>query len=163
MVALVLTQFVLAAIFEEMEKGPAKGDMIGTHKAVGITVLVLAALRLAWRFTNPVPVLPATTRNYERVLSRIAHTLLYILLVSMPLSGWMMSSAGGRTVSYFGLFDLPNLVAESEAIGDFFHEFHEIAAVIFVAVIALHLLAALKHHFVDKNDVLRRIVPGWYK
>ncbi len=159
---LVVTQFLLAAIFEEMERGPAKGELIGTHKAIGITILALALLRLAWRFTNRPPVLPDTLKNYERILSRISHTLLYILLLSMPLSGWSMSSASGRTVSYFGLFDLPNLVGESEAIGDFFHEFHEIAATVLFATVAVHVLAALKHHFIDRNDVLRRMLPGWF-
>jgi cytochrome b561 len=159
-VALVITQFVLANVAEDLPLGPDKVGVLARHKSVGITILMLALLRLAWRTANPVPVLPAGLKTWERRLARGTHAALYVLLFAIPLSGWAMSSARNFPVSWFGLVQLPDFVQPSRAAYDLFHEVHEVLGRLLIAVTVLHVLAALKHHFVLKDDVLRRMLPA---
>lgn len=158
-VALIVTQYVLVQIFEDMPLGMAKIKMIGNHKAVGMTVLMLAVLRLIWRWANPVPPLPGTLKSYERRLAHISHILLYVLIFSIPLSGWIMSSVANIPVSYFGLFTFPDLVGPNKSLVDQVKEVHEILNVILLVTVAVHVAAALKHHFILKDNVLKRMLP----
>jgi cytochrome b561 len=157
--ALIVTQFVLANLAEDLPLGAAKFAMLARHKSVGMTILMLAILRLLWRIGHAPPPLPAAMPQYERRLARITHVLLYALLFAMPLSGWLMSSAKNFPVSWFGLFAWPNLIAPDPVKFDFFKELHEVLATTLFAVALLHIAAALKHHFYDKNEVLRRMLP----
>lgn len=158
-VALVITQFVLATIAGDLPLGMRKLAMLARHKSVGITILALALLRLAWRWSNPTPVLPATLRPYEVLLARFTHTALYALLIAMPLTGWIMSSARSFAVSWFGLLQLPDLVRPNRALYDAMLTTHGVLAWTLATIATLHVLAALKHHFVLKDDVLRRMLP----
>jgi cytochrome b561 len=158
-VALVITQFVLANLELDLPLGVHKLALLAKHKSVGITILMLAALRLIWRWRNPTPLLPTTLKPYERALARFTHAALYVLLFAMPLTGWMMSSARNFPVSWFNLFQLPDLVAPNRPLYGFLHETHETLSWMLVAVASLHVLGALKHHFVLKDDVLRRMLP----
>ncbi len=158
-VALIITQFVLASIAEDLPLGMEKLATIARHKSVGITILALAVVRLVWRWVNPTPELPGTLKPYERVLARVTHGTLYALLFAMPLSGWMMSSARNFPVSWFNLVQLPDLVPPSQTLYEIMHETHEILATVLVVAVALHVLAALKHHFILRDDVLRRMLP----
>jgi cytochrome b561 len=157
-VALILTQFILITLAERAQLGE-RITLLARHKSVGITILMLAALRLLWRWLNTTPQLPTTLKPYERGLARLTHAALYFLLFAMPLTGWMMSSARNFPVSWFNLFQLPDLVAPNRPLYELFHETHERLAWALVAVAALHVLAALKHHFILKDDVLRRMLP----
>lgn len=158
-VVLVVTQFVLAFIAEDLPLGMQKLAVLARHKSVGITILVLATLRLLWRAANRSPGMPAGMAGWEKLGARAAHALLYALLFAVPLAGWIMSSAKNFPVSWFGLFQLPDLVAPSEATFDIAHEAHEILAFTLGGVATLHLLAALKHHFINRDSVLRRMLP----
>ena len=158
-VLLVVTQFVLAFIAEGLPVGLQKLAVLARHKSVGITILALATLRLLWRAANRTPEMPATMANWEKAAARGAHGLLYALLLAVPLAGWIMSSAKNFPVSWFGLFQLPDLVAPSETTFDIAHDAHEILAFTLGAVATLHLLAALKHHFVNRDVVLKRMLP----
>lgn len=158
-VALVITQVTLAKIAEDLPLGMEKLAMLARHKSVGITILALATLRLLWRWANPVPPLPPTLRPYERRLAHFTHVALYVLLFAMPLSGWAMSSARGFPVSWFGLLQLPDFVAKSRPLYETLHETHESLAYALGAVALLHVAGALKHHFVLRDDVLRRMLP----
>jgi cytochrome b561 len=159
-VALILTQFTLITLAERQpELSSQQIALILNHKSVGITILMLATLRLAWRVLNPTPVLPDTLKPYERFLAKFTHAALYGLIFAMPLSGWLMSSARNFSVSWFGLFPLPNLVGQDKKLYDTLHETHEVLAVTLIVVATLHVLAALKHHFFLKDDVLRRMLP----
>jgi cytochrome b561 len=120
---------------------------------------MLAVLRLTWRWLNPTPALPDTLKPHERFLARFTHAALYVLIFIMPLSGWMMSSARNFPVSWFGLFQLPDLVGQDKRLYDTLHETHETLATALIVIAALHVLAALKHHFFLKDDVLRRMLP----
>jgi cytochrome b561 len=158
-VALIITQFVLASKADALPLGLAKIGVLAQHKSVGMTVFGLAIVRLLWRFMNPVPPMPADTPSWQRVAAHISHGALYALILITPLFGWMMSSARNFPVSYFGLFTLPDLVQPDKALYEFFHEAHEAlaAAIFFIAL--LHAAAALKHHFFDRDNVLRRMLP----
>ncbi len=158
-VALVITQFVVITIAHDLPLGGEKIALLARHKSVGITILMLAALRLLWRLFNPVPSLPGTLKPYERVLAHVTHIGLYALLFAMPITGWMMSSARNFPVSWFGLVQLPDLVAPDRGLFETLHETHELLGKALIAIAVLHVLAALKHHFLLKDDVLRRMLP----
>jgi cytochrome b561 len=158
-VALLILQITLALWADELH-GVQKLAMLARHKSVGLTIMALALLRLLWRWMNPTPPLPPTLKPYERTLARGTHALLYVLLFALPLSGWTMSSARGFPVSWFGFFQLPDLVLKSKPLYEALVDTHEILASVLVALVVLHVAAALKHHFLLKDDVLRRMLPA---
>jgi cytochrome b561 len=159
-VALIITQFTLITLAENQPKLSSEQiALILRHKSVGITILMLAVLRLTWRWLNPTPPLPDTLKPYERFLARFTHAALYVLIFIMPLSGWTMSSARNFPVSWFGLFQLPDLVGQDKRLYDTLHDTHETLAATLIVIAVLHVLAALKHHFFLKDDVLRRMLP----
>lgn len=131
-----------------------------THKAIGITVLVLSVLRVVWRLAHRPPPLPESVPGWQATAARISHAVFYILLIAMPVSGWLMSSNSEvlRPLTWFGLFDIPYLTI-SPAAGDAGHEIHELLAIPFAALVLLHIAAALKHHFIDRDAVLARMAP----
>jgi len=159
-VALIIVQVTLAALADDLPPGVKKLTMLARHKSVGITILMLAIVRLLWRWANPTPALPLTLKPYEQRLARVTHGLLYVLLFAMPLSGWMMSSARGFPVSWFGFFQLPDLVPKSKPLYEALLTTHETLAIVLGAVVALHVAAALKHHYMLRDDVLRRMLPA---
>jgi cytochrome b561 len=158
-VVLIIAQVILANIAEDLPLGMKKLAMFARHKSVGITILVLAVIRLAWRWANPTPELPSTLKPYERVLANVTHAGLYILLFAMPLTGWMMTSARGFPVSWFNLFQLPDFVPKNQSLYNAMKETHDTLALALYAIVFLHVVAALKHHFVLKDDTLRRMLP----
>ena len=158
-VALLIAQVTLALMAEDLPASARKLSLLARHKSVGITILMLVVLRLLWRLANPTPDLPPTLRPYERKLARATHALLYALLIAMPLTGWTMSSARGFPVSWFGFFQLPDLVPKSKPLYDALVTTHAALAVVLGAVVALHVAAALKHHFWLRDDTLRRMLP----
>ena len=160
-VLFIVAQFTLATLLvDELPAGAKKLTLLSRHKSIGITILMLALVRLAWRWSNPTPTLPDTLKPYERVLARLTHALLYVLLFAIPLSGWLMSSARGFPVSWFGFLQLPDLVPKNKALYEALLTTHGILAWTLGIVATVHLVAALKHHFVLKDDVLRRMLPS---
>jgi cytochrome b561 len=157
-VVLIIVQVTLASLADDAPPLKKLG-LLARHKSVGLTILALAILRLAWRWINPTPELPTTLKPYERALARFTHAMLYLLLFAMPLSGWMMSSARGFPVSWFGLFQLPDLVPKDKALYEGLLATHATLACVLGAVVALHVAAALKHHFYLRDDTLRRMLP----
>jgi cytochrome b561 len=157
-VALLIVQFVLADRADDL-KGLAKIKPLEDHKSFGITILSLALLRLAWRWMNPVPKTPHTVPRWQQLGAHISHYGLYVLLFTTPLLGWMMSSARNFPVSWFRLFTLPDLVAPNRSLYEFLNEAHEVSAKLIFVLALLHAAAALKHHFIDKDNVLRRMLP----
>src|SRR6202046_5089493 len=157
--ALVVTQFVLANLEDDLPIGAHKLALLARHKSVGMTILMLAVLRLLWRLWNPPPALPLGMKPVERVLARASHYTFYVLLFAMPITGWMMSSAKNYSVSWFGLFTWPNLIGKNEAAFNFLHSTHEILSDVLLAIAVLHIVAALKHHFWNKDNVLLRMLP----
>jgi len=158
-VALLIVQVSTALLADDMPLGLAKLAMLARHKSFGMTILALALIRVLWRLANPAPPLPATLKPYERALARVTHVLLYALLFAMPLSGWAMSAALNYPVSWFHLFTWPNPVSPDKHLAEILKDVHETLAYVLAATVTLHILAALKHHFVLKDDTLRRMLP----
>ncbi|HMK84821.1 MAG TPA: cytochrome b [Steroidobacteraceae bacterium] len=157
--ALIVNQFVLAWMADDLPQGARKLALLATHKSFGMTILMLAILRLAWRFTHPAPALPAGMSRLERRLARVTHVGFYVLLFVQPITGWMMSSAKNYSVSWFGLFTWPNLIGPNKTAFEYLRTTHDSLSDVLFAIAVLHILAALKHHFWHRDDVLVRMLP----
>jgi cytochrome b561 len=157
--ALIVTQFVLGWTAADLPLGMHKLALLARHKSFGMTILMLAIVRLLWRFKHPAPALPAGMTPMERFLAHSTHHALYVLLFAIPLTGWMMSSAKNYSVSWFGVFTWPNLISQNDAAFDFLKTTHYWLGNALFAIVVLHILAALKHHFWNKDDVLARMLP----
>jgi cytochrome b561 len=114
---------------------------------------------LSWRLFNPPPALPAGMSKLERVLAKATHIAFYVLLFAMPFTGWLMSSAKNYSVSWFGLFTWPDLVGKNEQAFEVLKQTHDAMSVVLLSIAILHILAALKHHFWNKDDVFKRMLP----
>jgi len=130
------------------------------HKSLGILILALVALRLLWRLSNPTPRLPDTTPALERWLAHAGHALLYLLMLAMPLSGWVISSASGFGLQVFGLFKLPEIVGADKELQSLAETVHYWLFWALAALVLVHVAAALKHHLIARDNVLRRMLPG---
>ncbi|MFM7404713.1 MAG: cytochrome b [Erythrobacter sp.] len=134
-------------------------NLIPIHKASGMTVLALSLVRIAWRLTWRVPPYPATMSAARVMAARTVHLLFYALMLAMPISGWIMASAGKYPLTWFGLFDLPKLaVTRDEPAYLVAREAHELLGWLFLALAILHIAAALRHHFVLRDNILRRML-----
>ena len=139
---------------------PLKAEVFGYHKAWGMVILALTLGRLTWRFTHRVPPLPADLTRWEAALARTVHTIFYVLLIGLPLGGWLANSLGGRTIDVFGLFTIPALpVGENGDLAGQIFDAHALGGSIFIALIGLHILGALKHTFFDRNGGIFRMLP----
>lgn len=136
-----------------LPNSPYKFEIYALHKSFGLLVLWLVGLRILWRLFNKQPEANASHKSWERLLAKLAHFLLYIAMIGMPLSGWLMSSAGEYPVPFFGL-QMPDLVGKNPDLGAFMHEVHEVLGSVLIGTIFLHALGALKHHFIDKDSTL---------
>jgi cytochrome b561 len=157
--ALIVTQFTLGWMAGDLPLGAHKLALLTRHKSFGMTILMLAVIRIIWRWLNPPPELPAGMSALERTLARATHVAFYVLLFAMPITGWLMSSAKNYSVSWFGLFTWPDLIAKNSAAFEALKTTHHGLSKALLAIAILHVLAALKHHFWDKDDVLSRMLP----
>ena len=132
--------------------------IIGLHKSLGLTIILLSMLRIGWRLANPPPSLPAHMTVLERRLARLSHGAFYILMLVLPLSGWALASTGRASILWFGLAVVPRLPVAGAQRG-LFGESHALLAWTMVALLALHVLAALKHHILDRDDVVAGMLP----
>ncbi len=154
---MVVLQFVLARLAENAEQTDStlrQLALLANHKSVGITILALVVIRLLWRRRAPPPPLPPTMDQWQVLASRISHWTLYGLLLLLPVSGWLMSSASAYSVSWFNLLQLPDLVAPNDALEETLERIHETLAVTLLIVAGIHVLAAVKHAVIDKDGVL---------
>jgi cytochrome b561 len=155
---LIIGLLCLGWYVEDLPKGPEKAALIGWHKSFGLTVLILSLFRLYWRRTSPTPApLGQATPVQLKVATSVQHVL-YAAIALMPLTGWLMSSSAGRDVSFFEMFTLPPLFWKSEFFNGVFHWLHSTIAIILVIALVLHIAAALKHHFLERNDTLNRML-----
>lgn len=129
------------------------------HKWIGLTILVLAALRLLWRIFHPAPPLPGTIAGWERRLAPWVHAALLLLLLAMPISGWLMSSAGGVSVVWFGVLPLPDLVPRDGETFTILRTLHYGLAWTLIGLLALHVTAVLHHDVLRRDGVFRRMSP----
>lgn len=161
-IALLIIVNIVIALATDDWHGPARSAAMQIHKATGLTILVLSIARIAWRLAHRPPPFPAVIRRWEAVVARTVHWLFYVLMIVLPLSGWLMISAAGqrKPFSWYGLFGLPYLPVQGDkAMGGFAHETHEVLGYAMIALIALHVAAALKHHYFDQTRLLARMWP----
>ena len=138
---------------------PARLKLYNWHKWAGVTILALSALRLAWRLSHRPPAeLPAPA--WQQRVARLTHGALYALFLAVPLSGWAYSSAAGFPVVLFGVLPLPDFVAADRALAESIKPLHGALAWALAALVVLHVAAALKHQFVDRDGLLLRMLPG---
>jgi cytochrome b561 len=155
--ALVITALGMGWIMTDMVTSPLKLQVYSWHKWVGVTVLALFFVRALWRLTHRAPALlpmPA----WERCSALFMHGFLYVMLLVQPITGWLYSNATGRAIVYLGLIPLPNLVAKDKVLAATFKELHDTGGLVLSIAVGLHLLAALKHHCIDRDDTLRRML-----
>lgn len=144
----------------DLPLSPQKLKFYAWHKWAGVTAFALVWLRLVWRITHRPPALPANMPKIMQFAAHAGHLLLYVLMIAIPLSGWLMSSAKGFQTVYFGIWPIPDLLGKDKALGELLETVHGGLNLLFVAVIAGHIGAALKHHFIDRDDILRRMLPA---
>lgn len=157
--ALVFAGWGLGWFMTDLPASPDKLRYYSWHKWLGVTVFLLALVRALWRATHAPPPLPATTAPWQVRAARVSHFLFYVLLLALPLSGWLMSSAKGFQTVYLGVVPLPDLLGKDKALGETLEEVHEVLGEALAWLVALHVIAAAKHHFIDRDRVLRRMLP----
>ena len=148
---------VLGLYMQDLPLSPQKLALYSWHKWFGVTVFVLLWFRLAWRLSHPPPDLSDSLSPRLRRAAHAGHVSLYVLMILIPLSGWLMSSAKGFQTVWFGLVPIPDLIGKSRALGDLLQQVHKVLNIILMLALAGHILAALWHHFVLKDDTLRRM------
>lgn len=164
----IITLLAMGAVMVRLTPGGSlQFNVYQLHKSLGITVLVLSLLRLAWRLFNPPPPLPANLDPWERALARVTHVGFYVLMIALPFSGWMMVSASVWNIPtvIFGAFTLPHLpvlgdLQNKKPVEEALKEVHEALAIGMFVLLMLHVAGALKHQFVLRDDTLARMLPG---
>jgi cytochrome b561 len=160
MVLLLVTLFSVGLYMSDLPLSPWKLKIYSWHKWAGVTAFLLALARIIWRLMHRPPALPAHMPRWQWLAAHAGHTLLYLLMFAIPLSGWLMSSAKGFQTVYFGLLPIPDLLAKNKELGNLLQEVHETLNWILILIVAGHAGAALVHHFVDRDDVLTRMLPA---
>jgi cytochrome b561 len=166
----IVAQYFLAEAAEDAEGAAIEPfSAAGIHAALGMTLLALAVFRLAWRLIETPPARPPAMKSYQIALARAAHIAFYVLLFAVPLSGWALATANGQGLSFLGWFELPQFGPVTQAplpgieggmLGkDQLEELHEVLFNVLVGLAALHILASLKHQFIDRDGVLRSMLP----
>lgn len=158
-VVLVLCLAGVGLLMDELPNSPTKVQVYALHKSFGLTVLALTVLRLLWRLVAGVPQPVPGTPRWQVVVASLTHGALYVVLLAMPLSGWLYNSAAGYPLQWFTLFNLPGLSERDPDVRRFAHEAHETLFLVLAAIVTLHALAALKHHYFDRDRTLARMLP----
>ncbi|OYY93807.1 MAG: hypothetical protein B7Y41_10095 [Hydrogenophilales bacterium 28-61-23] len=158
---LIVVAYVLANLLEDMTLSPQKLQLYAWHKWVGMSVLFLLPLRLLLRFVDRFDHRTELTM-LEVKASAAMHGVLYLLLIAVPVSGWLHSSAAGFSVVWFGVLPLPDLVGKDKALAEIFGELHEVSVNLLVVLAVVHAAAALYHHHIRRDGVLVRMAP-WIK
>ena len=156
---LILTNLAFGLYLVGLPLSPQKLRYFSYHKWIGVTVFLLSAARLLWRVFHPAPALPATMPDWEKRAAHVSHFALYVLFFAAPLSGWLFSSANGFQTVYLGVLPIPDLLPKNKELAEVLKIAHHWINYTLAAVIALHVAAALKHHFHDRDDVLVRMLP----
>ena len=156
---LVFAAFPLGVYMHELPLSPDKLRLYSYHKWIGVSIFLLAVLRVTWRSTHRPPPLPAAMPHWEKLAANTVHYLLYVLLFAVPLSGWLMSSAKGFQTVWFGVLPLPDLVGKDKALGELLTELHETLNFLLLGLVFAHIGAALKHHFIERDGILARMIP----
>jgi cytochrome b561 len=163
MAALILAQIALGVMAASWRLSPTKLNLFFWHKSTGMLILLLLALRLLWRLANSTPALPSGMAAWERTAAQLSHGLLYVLMIALPVTGWIVNSASNIPFRIFWLIPLPAIVAPDKATADLVALVHGGLFALLALVLVAHIGAALRHHFVKRNTVLVRMLPGEWR
>lgn len=156
---LILTNLAFGLYVHGLQLSPLKLKIINWHKWAGVTIFALALLRLVWRAGHRPPALPGAMPAWQRLGAHAVHGMLYVLMFAVPLTGWLMSSAKGFQTVYFGVLPIPDLLAKDKVLGDALLTVHAWLNYLLLALVAGHAAMALKHHLIDRDDILVRMAP----
>lgn len=156
---LILCAFTLGLYMHELPLSPHKLRLYSYHKWLGISIFLLVCLRLYWRLSHRPPQLPASMPHWERIAAESVHYALYVLMLMIPVSGWLMSSAKGFQTVWFGILPLPDLVGKDAELGELLEQVHGLLNYTLAGLLAGHVGAALKHHFIERDEILSRMLP----
>ena len=155
-----LTSFGVGLYMADLPVSPQRLKLYNWHKWAGVTILLLSAVRLAWRLTHRPPAeLPAPA--WQQRAAHWTHRTLYLLFFAVPLAGWAYSSAAGFPVVWFGVLPLPDFVSADKVLAEAIKPLHGALAWALAALAGVHIGAALKHHFIDRDGLLTRMLPRW--
>lgn len=157
---LIIVTIPIAWTMLRVGEGPLQNFLFVVHESIGLTIFLLAVLRVVWRFVAPPPPLPASVPQGRALLAHANHWLLYLLLFLMPVTGYLSVVAGGYPLNFFALFNVPRLVEKSESLAKFTENAHLALQYAVYALVLIHVAAALHHHLVQRDGVLRRMWPG---
>jgi cytochrome b561 len=155
----IIGTFSLGIYMHELPLSPDKLKLYSWHKWVGVSIFLLVLARIVWRLSHRPPAPVAGMPVWQQRAAEAVHVLLYVLMVAIPLSGWLMSSAKGVPTVWFGVLPLPDLLGKDKALGDLLATVHKTLNLSMAALVLAHTAAALKHHLVDRDDVLVRMLP----
>ncbi|MDO8299166.1 MAG: cytochrome b [Lacisediminimonas sp.] len=156
---LFLGMLALGLYMQDLPLSPDKLQLFSWHKWGGVTLFLLVLVRLAWRLAHRPPALPLAMSPLQRFAAHAGHALLYVLMLAIPLSGWLMSSAKGFQTVWFGVLPIPDLLGRDKQLGALLTQVHEVLNLVFMGLLAVHIGAALKHHFIDRDNILQRMLP----
>jgi cytochrome b561 len=157
---MIIGAFTLGLVMTDMPGiTPTKLKYFSWHKWAGVTILALAALRLLWRLTHKAPAYPAGMPAWQMTSANVLHGMLYVLMFAVPLSGYFYTLASGYPVVYFGVLELPVLIDKNEQLKPVLQAVHYWLNMGMAACVALHVAAALKHHFIDRDGLIKRMMP----
>jgi cytochrome b561 len=157
--ALIASGFTLAMYMTDLPRSAQKLQYLSWHRWIGMTVFILVVARLAWRLTHPAPALPATMPAWQQRTAALVHAMLYALVLAIPPTGWLYSSASGVPTVYLGLLQLPDLLDKDKALAEQLKLVHITLNYTMLTLVVIHVAAALKHHFVERDGVLGRMLP----
>ncbi len=156
---LILGNLAFGLYMVDLQLSPAKLRFYSWHKWAGVTIFLVSAVRLLWRLGHPAPTLPSSMPSWQRGAAHASHHLLYLLFFAVPITGWLFSSAAGFQTVYFGVIPIPDLLDKNKEVAEALKLAHRLLNYSLAALVAVHAAAAIKHHVVDADDVLGRMVP----
>ena len=163
-VALILAMAWLGLTMGDLPNGPDKIATYALHKSIGLSILALMVLRLGWRLYAGAPATVAGTPPWQERIASLTHWALYALLLAMPLSGWVLNSASGFPLQWFGLFNLPAIAGKDHDLHELAEQIHELLFWTLVALVVAHAAAAFYHHLFQRDATLARMLPrGWLR
>lgn len=157
---LIIAAFALGSFMTDMKISPSKLQYYAWHKWLGVTIFGLVALRLLSRLFSGAPTYPSSMKLWEMRAANATHVFLYFLMFAVPLSGYFYTSAAGIPVVYFKLVQLPTFIGPNPELKPILKELHEVLTTILLVIVSLHVAAALKHLFINKDGIFQRMLPG---
>jgi cytochrome b561 len=156
---IIISQLAVGLYMVNIPLSLQKVKLFGWHKEFGMLILMLALVRISWRFSNIIPLLPSYMPDWQKLAARAAHFFLYVFMFAMPITGWLLTSATGFPVSFFGLFVFPDMISANPDMKFYLTEIHGWLAYGLIALIAVHAAAVVQHYVAFKDNLLKRMWP----